>query len=111
MNNILAITPTMTGMAFGYADDTFGDAKHFNFDITHDGDGLMLTVDRYSATTEVGPDWDVDQWDAQKLFFTSLCTRQAFYVLSRIGRALLNGRNVMLPDGTVIPGVAKEDAI
>lgn len=100
--------PAMPGMAFGYNLDPLSFAKHFNFDITQEGDSLLLTVDRYSATTEDGPDWDVDKWEEQKSFFVaSPCNRHNFYELSRIGRALLNGRDVILSDGTLIALVWK----
>lgn len=66
---------------------------------------LELCIDFYSQARTAAPnapDWDVDAWEAGKVFFTAPARRDGMRALSSIGRALLRGRSVRLADGTEV---------
>lgn len=86
-------------------------SKDFDFAIRQDGEHLMLMVDAYTASgrgKQAGSAWDVDQWEAEKIFIVGDLNRDGFRSLSRIGRLLVQDRHVTLGDGTLVPGIGKE---
>lgn len=82
-------------------------SKDYDFYIEQDGDRLSLVVDAYTASgraEQAGEAWDVDQWDAEKIYFSANFSRGGFHDLSSIGRTLVAGRDVVLRDGLVVFG-------
>lgn len=98
----LACLNPIGAIAFGPSNSDDLSVKDYLFEIYRNGPGLVLVVDFY--TWNAGgdqPDFDLDQWEDQKIEFTAPgCTRHHFKELSKVGRALLSGRIVELPDGT-----------
>ena len=89
--------------------------KDYDFTITQESDGgLRLAVDSYEASgraKQAGEDWDVDQWCEEHIIITSTTSNRIdFRYLSRIGRALVAGRNVEFGNGLVVPGICKVGA-
>ena len=75
---------------------------------------LELVVDSYECSGRgslAGKAWDVDQWDAEKIILSANFNRIGFRILSRIGRTLVAGRDVVMSDGVVVPGIRKEGGL
>lgn len=105
---------SIPGQAFGICMQTEcltgNRAKEYDFTITESNDILTLEIDCYTAMHGLSftPDsFDVDAWEDAKLFFYVPSSRVAYVELHRMARALLNGRDVRLPDGEIIKGVVK----
>ena len=114
----------ITGEAFGigaHCESPFWQsacmkAKDYHFTITRESDGsLRMAVDSYEASgraAQAGEDWNVDQWREEHIIIT--CTtsnRIDFRDMSRIGRVLVAGRDVVMSDGVVVPGIRKEGGL
>ena len=87
-------------------------AKDYFFGICMgpDTDSLLLTLDAYSAKHgpfEAVGEFDLDAWEAQKVYLWADSNRDGFRALSRVARGLLNGRSFVLPDGTRLDGIRK----
>lgn len=83
--------------SFGYngQDETPYDARHFNYWIRKvESDQLELCIDTYS--TEGVTPFDVDEWEARMITFSSAMTRACFRDLSRIGRCVVGGKTVVI---------------
>lgn len=61
-------------------------------------DRLQVEIDAYAAIfgAQPGATFDVDRWGCMKIHFEAPPTKDGFRQLSRIARALLNGRKVAL---------------
>lgn len=79
--------------AFGYAslDD---EQRNFLFEIEREGDRLVATIDLYTARGIPPAGFDVDAWEASKLFLESPVSKASFCEIARAARALLNGRRL-----------------
>lgn len=97
-------------LAFGHTQgDPIGNARDYDFDITLCEGVLTATIDIYSAEArfqERRP-FDVDEWTDRQIMFEAPATRAGFRELSQLARGILGGRNVVLDDGTIIPGVRR----
>ncbi len=95
--------------AFGPATDglsTSPEAYGHLFEITlNKADGLLtLTIDAYCANSPEfinAPDFDVDQWEAEKIQLYAPASRIGFKAMSQAARAVLKGRVVKIIGGTV----------
>ena len=88
-------------------------AQDYCFEISCCNGFLVLVVDTYECSgrgTQAGDAWDVDQWEVEKFILSVTASRIGFHTLSRIGRALVAGRNVEFGNGLVVPGICKVGA-
>ena len=88
------------------------ESKHYKFGITIRGKDLVLAVDAYSVANEsvvfTAETFDDDAWCDQFIeIVANPISKAAFRLLSSAARGLINGRNVCLFDGTVIPAIVR----
>lgn len=105
--------------AFGPATDglsTSPEAYGHLFEITlNKADGLLtLPIDAYCANSPEfinAPDFDVEQWEAEKIQLYAPASRIGFKAMSQAARAVLKGRVVKIIGGTVsLDGFASSTA-
>lgn len=76
----------------------------FEISLCNETGMLTLTIDAYCANSPEfidAPDFDVDQWEAEKIRLFASPTRDGFRNLARIARAVIKGRTVKIDGGTV----------
>ena len=93
--------------AFGFDTDelspTFSQ-RRFLFEICNETGLLVLTIDAYCANSPEfidAPDFDVDQWEAEKIRLYAPASRICFRAMSQVARAVIKGRTVKIVGGTV----------
>lgn len=76
----------------------------FEIGVCKDTGALALTIDAYCANSPEfidSPDFDVDQWEAEKIRLYAPATRICFRAMSQAARAVIKGRTVKIIGGTV----------
>lgn len=79
----------------------------WHFEITVDAGYLISEIDFYSAAGLGKDDFDEEAWEALKLRIAGPCTKSSYRELARLSRGLMNGRNVVFNDGTVVDCVGR----
>lgn len=105
--------------AFGLLNDELCPSPYerrflFEISVCKDTGALVLTIDAYCANSPEfidAPDFDVDQWEAEKIRLYAPASRICFRAMSQAARAVIKGRTVKIVGGTVsLDGIISDSA-